>query len=104
MMMNPAPASAFIVSQTQLLLQLLIVALDDPAVFRHLDQRFELGFWRQRRYPIFAGFGFPPRPLDRQPFFRMRLRSSVVPARRAQPATAKPQATLLPPPLPPTYI
>src|SRR5258708_5620870 len=60
MMMKPAPASAFIVSQTQLLLQLLIVALDDPAVFRHLDQRFELGFWRQRRYPIFCWVRLPP--------------------------------------------
>src|SRR5260370_30398175 len=94
MMMKPAPASAFIVSQTQLLLQLLIVALDDPAVFRHLDQRFGLGFWRQRRYPIFAGFGFPPRPLDQQPFFRMRLRSFVVPSRTAHSHRGKTRSRL----------
>jgi hypothetical protein len=47
--MKPAPTSAFIVTQSQFLLQFLIVTLNDPAMFRRLDQRFEFSVRRQRR-------------------------------------------------------
>ena len=40
---EPAPVTAFKVPQPQLLFQLLIIPFDDPAVFGHLDQSFELG-------------------------------------------------------------
>jgi hypothetical protein len=40
--MKPAPVAAFKVSQPQLLLQLLVIPFDDPAVFGHFDQRFKL--------------------------------------------------------------
>src|SRR5258708_13495809 len=104
MMMKPAPASTFKVSQTQLLLQLLIVALDDPAMFRHLDQRLELGLRRQCRDPILAGFSFPPRPLDQQPFFPMRLRFFVVPARGAHSHSGKTRSQFLLRPFAPSNI
>jgi hypothetical protein len=42
MMVKSAPASAFKVTQAQFLLQFLIVALNDPAMFRHLDHSLEI--------------------------------------------------------------
>ena len=47
-MVKPPPVAALKVSQPQLLFQLLIVPFDNPAVFGHLDQSFELGVQRQR--------------------------------------------------------
>jgi hypothetical protein len=41
-MVKSAPASAFKVTQAQFLLQFLIVALNDPAMFRHLDHSLEI--------------------------------------------------------------
>jgi hypothetical protein len=37
--MKSAPAPTFIMAQTQFLLEFLVVAFDDPAVFGHLHQR-----------------------------------------------------------------
>jgi len=36
------PASAFIVTQAQFLLQFFGVTLNDPAMFRHLDESFQI--------------------------------------------------------------
>ena len=47
-MVEPTPVAAFEVPQPQLLFQLLVVPLDDPAVFGQLDQSFEFGRGRQR--------------------------------------------------------
>ena len=55
-MVEPAPVTAFKVPQPQLLFQFLIVPFNDPALFGHFDQSFELGVSRQRRYPVFGGF------------------------------------------------
>jgi hypothetical protein len=63
-MMESAPVTAFKMSQPQLLFQLLVIPLDDPAVFGHLDQGFERGISRQRRYPVFVGFRFVSRPFN----------------------------------------
>src|ERR1700730_16779251 len=80
---EPAPVPAFKVPQSQLLFQLLIIPFDDPAVFGHLDQSFELGSGRQRRYPIFGGFFFLSRPLDQQPFLLVWFSLLAVPVSRA---------------------
>src|SRR6185437_2044725 len=82
-MVEPAPVAALEMSQPQLLFQLLIIPFDDPAVFGHLDQSFELGSGRQRRYPIFGGLFLLSRPLDQQPFLLMWFRLLVVPVSRA---------------------
>ncbi len=58
-MMEPSPVTAFEMTEAQLLFQFLIVAFDDPALFGHLDQSFELGAGRQRRDPILGRFRFP---------------------------------------------
>lgn len=63
-MVEPTPVAAFKVSQPQLLFQLLVVPFDDPAVFGHLDQSFELGVRRQCRQPVLGGFRFVSRPFD----------------------------------------
>jgi hypothetical protein len=63
-MMESAPVTAFKMSQPQLLFQLLVIPLDNPAVFGCLDQIFELSGGRQRRYPILNRFCFSLRPLN----------------------------------------
>ena len=78
-MVKPAPVTAFKVPQPQLLFQFLIVPFNDPAVFGHFDQSFELGVSRQRRYPVFGGFFLSSWPFDQQPFFCVRFRSFIVP-------------------------
>src|ERR1700693_885336 len=82
-MVEPAPVATFKVSQTQLLFQLLITSFNDPTMFRHLDQRFELAVQRQRRYPVLGRLFLPSRPLDQQPFLLVWLRFLVVPMSRA---------------------
>jgi len=82
-MVEPAPVAAFKVPQAQLLFQLLVIPFDDPAVFGHLDQIFELGVQRQRRNPVLRGFRFPSRPFDQQPLFRVWLRLPIIAMRRA---------------------
>src|SRR5882762_1641586 len=81
-MVEPTPIAAFKVAQPQLLFQFLIIPLDDPAVFGHLDQGLELGSGRQCRYPIFGGFFFPSRPLDQQPLLLVWFCPLVVPMSR----------------------
>src|SRR6266852_9022805 len=81
-MMEPAPVAAFKVSESQLLFQFFVVTFDDPAMFGHLDQSFELGGGRQRRYPVPGGFGFPFRPFDQQPLFRVWCGFPIIPMSR----------------------
>src|SRR2546425_1997047 len=82
-MVEPAPVATFKVPQPQLLFQLFIIPFDDPAVFGHLDQSFELGSGRQRRYPILCGFFLLSRPLDQQPFLLVWFSLLIVPMSRA---------------------
>jgi hypothetical protein len=70
---KPSPVATFKVSQPQLLLQLLVIPFDDPAVFGHLDQCWELNRRRQRGYPVFGRFFLPSRPFDQQPLLGVRF-------------------------------
>src|SRR3977135_963475 len=81
-MVEPAPVTAFKVPQPQLLFPLLIIPFDDPALFSHLDQSFELGLRRQRRYPVLSRFFLPSRPFDQQPLLRVRFRFPIIPMSR----------------------
>src|ERR1041385_343101 len=81
-MVETAPVTAFKVSQSQLLFQLLVIPFDDPAVFGCFDQSAEPGIQRQRRYPVFTGSGLPARPFDQQPFLGVRPRPPIIPMRR----------------------
>src|SRR5712692_9739758 len=69
MVMEAAPAAPLEMIEPELILELLIVALDAPA---QLGQAGQLGDGRglwQRREPILRGLGVAPRPLDQQPLF-----------------------------------
>jgi hypothetical protein len=69
-MVEPAPASAFVVVETNLLFQVLKVALDAPAQLGGLDELSQRRVCRQRREPVFVWSLFGLRPFDQQPFFR----------------------------------
>src|SRR5215207_683803 len=68
-MVKAAPAASFIVPEPDLLLELLIVALDAPAQLGEVDQIAERDIWRNRREPIFGRLLLSFRPLDQQPLF-----------------------------------
>ena len=68
-MVKAAPAAAFVVRQPDLLLELLIVALDAPTQFGGIDQIVERNIMRQGREPVFGRGLLAFGPLDQQPFF-----------------------------------
>ena len=57
-MMEATPSAAFEVSETDLLLEFLIVAFDAPAQLGEVDEFAEVDVGRQRRQPIFGRLGF----------------------------------------------
>ena len=73
MMMKATPASPFKVTETNLLLEFLIVTLDTPAQLRGVDKVAERNVLRKRGEPIFGGLILAFRPLDQQPFLRRFL-------------------------------
>src|SRR5438128_9457925 len=77
-MVKAAPATAFVMSKPDLLLELLIVAFDAPAQFGEIDQPIEADVLRQVREPIASRLGLAFRPFDQQPFVRMRRVAPVV--------------------------
>src|SRR5450631_2263434 len=76
-MMKAAPAASLIVSEPDLLLELLIVALNAPAQFSEIDQLAEADLLRQGREPVFGRFLFALRPLDQQPLLRSVFTQAV---------------------------
>ena len=70
--MKAAPSAPFEMPEADLLLELLIVALDAPAQLGEIDQAIEGDVVRQRREPVFGRLGLALRPLDQQPFLRSR--------------------------------
>src|ERR1700747_1123407 len=69
-MMEAPPASPFKMPKPDLLLELLIVALDAPAHFGEIDQTGEADVPRQRRKPIIRRLLLAFGPFDQQPFVR----------------------------------
>ena len=88
-MMKAAPTASFVVAQAEFLLQFLVIPFDDPAMFGQLHQFLQGSIGRQGGQPVFGGFGFPLRPFDQQPFFRMRFGSPVVAMRGTHPHGGK---------------
>ena len=83
--MEAPPASAFEVIQSQLVLQLLIVAFDPPAQHCEPNKLRARRRRRQRREPILDRRGVGPRPFDEQPLIRAWRRSPVVAMRGPHP-------------------
>src|SRR5687768_9131765 len=78
MMMEPSPAAALEMIEAELILELLIVALDAPAQLGEADEVGDRRRLRQRRQPILRGLGFAPRPFDQQPFLRPGCRALLI--------------------------
>src|SRR5260370_20083700 len=76
-MVEAAPPASFKVAQPDLLLELLIVALDAPAQLGGVDQIAERDVSRQGREPIFGWFILALGPLDQQPFLGCLRRTFV---------------------------
>ena len=83
--MKAAPAAAFIVVETELLLELLVIALDAPALMGALDQFFEGSVLGQRRQVVLLRLCRRDGPLDQQPLARPQARATVVTAGMAYP-------------------
>src|ERR1700704_1975720 len=99
-MMKAAPAASLIVSEPDLLLELLIVALDAPAQFGEIDQLAEADLLRQGREPVFGRYLFALRPLDQQPLLRSVFGQAVTmsnPNAHPRKARAQPVGRAFPP-------
>lgn len=64
MMVKPAPASPFIMTQPEFLLEFFVVALDDPTMFGQAHQISKFGLRRQRGEPVFGGSWLRTEPFD----------------------------------------
>src|SRR4051794_20401212 len=78
MVVEAAPAAALGVPEPQVLLELLVVALDAPPELGEFDQARETNVLRQGREPVFAGLPLAFRPLDQEPFLRARFAQPVI--------------------------
>src|SRR5919197_4753846 len=99
-MMEAAPSAPFEVPEPELLLELLVVALDARAQLGEVDKPAKAGPLRQRREPVFGWLGLIFGPLDQQPLLGQRLRQQVTmtgPHPHACEARAKPIGRALPP-------
>src|SRR5215218_2411158 len=71
-------AASLVVSQAQLLFQLLVIALDPPAQFGQIDQAIEGHVRREGGQPILGGFGVALGPFDQQPFLAPRRGPPII--------------------------
>src|SRR5216683_2438619 len=76
--MKATPPPALEVIEPELVLELLIIALDAPAQFGEAHKLGDRRRRRQGREPILRGLGVASRPLDQQPLFRPGLRTRLI--------------------------
>lgn len=103
-MVKSAPASPFVVPQTKLLLQLQIVAFDDPTMLRPRNQLFQRNARFKRGEPVLGGLGIALRPFDEEPFFRMGLGSPGISMCRPDPNRSKSGAEPFPTAFAPGHV
>lgn len=77
-MMKSAPSSALIVTQSEFLLEVLVIALNAPTHMRLGHQVIEGDVLRQRRQVVLEGIGVFGRPFDQQPLLRAQARLAGV--------------------------
>ena len=63
-MMKSSPAATFVMSQSQFLLELFVVSLDDPTMLGYFYQLSECGIGRKGGQPILGWFTLPGGPFD----------------------------------------
>src|SRR5215207_223521 len=76
--MKPAPASALVVPEPDLLLELLVIPLNAPAQFGLLHEGGDRGISRQGREPILRRLLLAVRPLHQEPLLGARLMQQVI--------------------------
>jgi len=89
MVVKAAPPAPFVIAKAELLLQLLIIALDPPSQLCKINQILEADILWQSDQPILGRLGFSFRPLDQQPFFGARLAQLGIAMRRPHPLPGK---------------
>ena len=72
-MVKTAPASSFIMTQSEFLLQLFVIAFDDPAMLGQSHQVPQRRVCRESGEPVLGRFRFLAGPLDQQPFLGVRF-------------------------------
>src|SRR5215210_1754767 len=77
-MMKAPPAASFIVPETNLLLEFLIIPLDAPAQFRQINKLWQGDLFRQGREPVLGRVLLAHGPLDQAPLLRPHSRTPVV--------------------------
>src|SRR5437764_6615331 len=89
MMVEAAPPAPFIIAEAELLLELLIIALDPPPQLCQIDQTIEGGIFGQSGKPILGRLGFAFWPLGQQPLFCTRLTQQGVAMSGSHPTPRK---------------
>ena len=85
MVVKPPPAAALVVPQPEVLLQILVVALDAPALMNGADQFVDRGVFGQRGQGVLGRLWLMGRPLDEQPLQGAQARLAGVAAGVANP-------------------
>jgi hypothetical protein len=102
-MVKTTPASSFIVSQPEFLLQFLVVALDDPTMLGEAHQIWKLQVFGQSGKPVLGRFSFLAGPLDEEPFLGTRFTTPVIAMSRTDAKRGKARAEPLTSSFPPAY-
>src|SRR5258708_33183780 len=90
-MLKASPASSLVMSETESLLEFLVVTLDPPAQLGEIDELDEWNVLRQRGEPVFCRLFLVFRPFDQQPLCGSALLEPFVAMRgaHAQPRIAR---------------
>ena len=91
-MVEAAPSAAFVVAQSNFLLQFEVVTLDPPAELGMIDHAFEADIDGHRGEPVVIRFGSAVWPLDQQPLHLGGFAPAGVVVRRADPPPGKPRS------------
>ena len=67
-MVEASPTSPLVMTETDLLLQVLVVPFDAPAQLGEIDQLGERGVFRQGREPVLRRLLLVLGPFDQEPF------------------------------------
>src|SRR6516225_11475308 len=89
MVMKATPTASFEMPQAEFLLEFLIVALDDPALFGQQNQTTKRDGCRQIGQPVLCRLLLLPRPFDQQPLLGMRFFAPYVTMSNADPQAGK---------------
>ena len=84
-MMKAAPPSPLVMTEPELLLEFLVVALDAPAQLGEINQAGEGNVSRQGGEPVFGRLRLALGPFDQKPFLGSGFRELLIALSRAAP-------------------